>query len=160
MPIVVLAIFPLMAKPAFATSCRGIATQQTICSVSKVDPANPRAGAELVCYSDAGKTQEVCRDSIKSSVGEDDSFGTSVNVSSGLSGLIGNIYTLVFFLVLAFTIGAIIFGGIQYSTAAGNSQRAESAKELITNAVIALVIVVGAGAILVFLRPTIFSIGG
>ncbi len=70
---------------------------------------------------------------------------------------IGNIIRWVLGLLGVLLIAMIVYGGITYATAAGNDERAGTAKKIITYAIIGTVIVVAAAIISQFVLNTLFA---
>lgn len=68
-------------------------------------------------------------------------------------GLISTVLDLIFAVTGFIVIGMIIVGGIQYSTAGGNPQATSKAKEKITNAITALLLIVFLYPFLLWLIP-------
>jgi len=69
------------------------------------------------------------------------------------SGIIGNLYQYALMLggVLAF--GVIVYGAVKYTMAAGNPSGQSDAKDIITQALLGLLLLVGGGLILSLLSP-------
>lgn len=167
--VVVSLTVPLLSQAATGNECDTFLTSpnpcgingSSTCRVEQTSGTGTTSERVMRCYCGTGSSAaKQCEAKVTGEKpGTSSSFGEDLDVvSGGIGSLVNNLYTLIFFLVLAFTIGAIIFGGIQYASSAGNSSRAESAKELITDSLIALVLILGAGAILVLLRgPGLFT---
>lgn len=167
--VVLFLVLPGMTRAATGDECDTFLTSPnpcgingaSTCRIEQTGGTGVNSERVMRCYCGTGSgAAKQCEAKIKGEKpGTSSSFGEDLDVvSGGIGSLVNNLYTLIFFLVLAFTIGAIIFGGIQYASSAGNSSRAESAKELITDSLIALVLILGAGAILVLLRgPGLFT---
>lgn len=71
------------------------------------------------------------------------SAATSVAGSKdAIFGLIQTVLNIIFSITGFVIIGMVIVGGIQYSTAGGNPQKASEAKKKISNAVLSLILMV------------------
>ena len=72
------------------------------------------------------------------------------NPGSFLAKMIGNVLAPVFMGVIAMLI--LIYGGFTWMTARGDEQKVEKAKTIITNTIIAIIVVFSAYAIMALLR--------
>ncbi len=95
-----------------------------------------------------------------------DSFGTvDVGGAAGLAGgdirtTVGRIIQIVLGLLGVIAVGIILFGGFTYMTAGGSDDKVESAKKIITNGVIGLVIILASFAIVRFIFSSLSNATG
>jgi murein DD-endopeptidase MepM/ murein hydrolase activator NlpD len=76
----------------------------------------------------------------------------------GFSGLITWFYYLIIGLSSAFALGAIVWGGMEYLTSAGNQARLRSAIDRIQNAIIGLLLVLISGLVVNTISPGLLNI--
>lgn len=74
--------------------------------------------------------------------------------TSDLKNTVVNILKLVLSLLGLIAVTLIIYGGVIWTTAAGNEQRVEKAKQIITAAVIGLIVIILSWAIVIFVVQT------
>jgi len=77
-----------------------------------------------------------------------------LNPILGLANIVSQWYAIGFFLAVILAFLMIVYGGVEYSTAAGNAEKTTNAKNIIIEAIIGLGIALLSGAILVYLRGT------
>ena len=89
----------------------------------------------------------LCQTAHNADLAEDATGTTGTNLAQAIGSVIGAILSLtgVIFLVI------IVWGGNMWMTAKGNEQQVEQAKNLITNAVIGIIIIIGSYALTYFL---------
>mgnify|MGYP001589178805 CR=1 FL=1 len=90
----------------------------------------------------AFQTSYASTESFLEDVGTESPFSTQAQDQRNLPALIGAIIQIFLSLLAAIFVVLLIFGGYQWMTAAGDSEKAKKAKETITNAIIGLVIIV------------------
>ncbi len=73
------------------------------------------------------------------------------NRFGSLANIFGWIMNLVFWVGIALTVIFLIVGGIRYITSGGSKEGTEAARNMITNAVIGFIVVIGAFAIRVIM---------
>lgn len=80
------------------------------------------------------------------------------NPTKNLGETISSWYSVGFFIALLLAVIMVIYGGVEYATAAGNADKVQNAKAIILEALIGLGVALIAGGLLVFLRgSTIFN---
>lgn len=72
-----------------------------------------------------------------------------------VSQLIGNVTSILFFVLGAGSVIAIIVGGIMFATSAGNAEQAKKGREAVIYAVIGIIISVSALAITTYLNTAL-----
>jgi amino acid transporter len=84
-----------------------------------------------------------------------ENIGSSLGLgTSDLKNTVINIVKLTLSLLGLIAVTLIIYGGITWTTAAGNEQRVEKAKQIISAAVIGLIVVILSWAIVIFVVNT------
>jgi hypothetical protein len=81
-----------------------------------------------------------------------------LNTSKSVGDIIQSVITWVLGFSAAIAVLFIIYGGIQYVISAGNDARVASAKKTLTFAIIGLIVIILAGAIVVFVSSTLNQI--
>jgi len=84
---------------------------------------------------------------------------TGVEETSDLSGMVSVIINVIIWAVGLIAVFMIIFGGIQYSTSAGDSGKVKKAKDTIMYGIIGLVVSLLAYAIVNFVLSSLFTSG-
>ncbi|MEK7637290.1 MAG: hypothetical protein AAB402_02790 [Patescibacteria group bacterium] len=84
-----------------------------------------------------------------------ESIGTQIGLGeSDLKATVLNIIRLILGLMTLIAVTMIIYGGFTWLTAAGNEERVEKAKKIISAAVIGLIVILLAWAIVIFVART------
>lgn len=78
--------------------------------------------------------------------------------SSGISGLVKQIYLIALGLVGALALGMIVFGGVQYAASAGNPSRQTDARDRITQAIWGVVLLLCAYLIFNTINPDLLKL--
>lgn len=88
-------------------------------------------------------------------------FGTTFGLgTAGLESTVINIVQWILALLGLIAVVLILYGGFVWMTAAGNEDRVDTAKKIITSAVVGLVVVLLAWAIVIFVVQTTENVTG
>lgn len=84
------------------------------------------------------------------------SNGKNINIPAvSAAKLVSNVTGIVFFILAAVAVGAIIYGGILYMTSRGDKRRVQLGCSTVTYSVIGLIVVISAWAIVEFILNNI-----
>ncbi|HPL92869.1 MAG TPA: pilin [bacterium] len=91
-------------------------------------------------------------------VGKASGYSTSTSGEQGLVTIVGNILKIIFSVLGVVLLGFVLYGGFLWMTSGGNTDGVKKGKQMITNAVIGIVIVVSAYAISSFVMKQLESL--
>lgn len=92
-------------------------------------------------------------------VGKSSGYSTSTSGEQGLVTIVGNIIKIILGILGIILLGFMLYGGFLWMTSGGNTDGVKKAKQMITNAIVGLVIIVSAYAISSFVMKQLESLG-